>query len=394
MLNQEKTVERMKAESKLRASLIAITIAVMLILILIVSSEAGSQVSLENSPVSGLLTIIPQQNGYSVINRQGTIELSEEDASTAINYALEVVAEKGGQVFLSSGSYTITTTLKIHGNTVLEGEAIDDPNNRGYGTRLIAAQNLEGPILANAHPITGDYNIIIRNLAIDGSRPSKDRKIGSTGISLTKTVRCRIADVAVYNCMDSGIVMDGQGGTVEAILERISSRGNNYAGLQMKTQSDFHISNCEFGSNQGFGILLSSCSSSSIIGCNVFLNKRSGIQLYNTNQMRITSNRANHNGYSGIEIVATTEGYGDYNNIIGNQCYDNGQEAANEAGIKINPKATTIRYNILSSNICFDDQTTKTQYFGILENIGGENNLFSDNICRENRITDVKLATS
>jgi len=357
-----------------------------------ISSNPILQASVETNPITGVFTVITHHDGYSVRNREGIIELHrEKDAAEAINYALDAIADKGGKVSLTTGYYLITTSLRIHSNTVLEGEAIDDVNNSGFGTRLVAANSLNGPILRNANPISGDSNIIIRNIVFDGSRTSRDRKIGSTGICLTKTVRCRIIDVAVYNCKDTGIVLNGKGGTLEAVLERISSRGNNYAGLHMETQSDFHIYNCEFGSNQGSGILLSSCSSGLIIGCNIFLNNQSGIHLYNTKEMRLLGNRANHNGNSGIEIIATAEGRGDYNSLIGNHCYDNGQRSEGEAGIKIKPIGITIRNCLINSNNCFDDQFIKTQDFGILEMIGGEENIFIGNLCRENKVDDLKV---
>jgi parallel beta-helix repeat protein len=372
-----------------------ITIVIIIILALQSFQEQVLQASVEIDTKNTVFTVFPNQNGYTVKNRLGIIELyREEDAAKAINFALDSVADKGGKVFLTTGDYIITTSLKIHSNTVLEGEAIDDVNSAGFGTRLVAAKDLQEPILRNANPHTGDSTIIIRTIAFDGSRQNKDRTIGATGINLTKTVRCRIVDVTVYNCKDSGIVFDGSGGTVEAFLERVSSRGNNYAGLHMKTQSDFHIYNSEFGSNQGFGILLTSCSSGSIIGCNVFLNKQSGIQLYNTKEMRLLGNRANHNDKSGIEIVATAQGRGDFNSLIGNHCYNNGQHSTGGAGIKIDPRGVTIRDCVIAYNTCFDDQFIKTQNFGILEQIGGEKNLIIGNNCKNNKLEDIKVSGS
>jgi len=248
--------------------------------------------------------------------------------------------------------------------------------------------------LTNANPETGDSCILIRNLSFDGSRSNEYQTVGLTGITLTKTIRCRIIDVAVYRCRDSGILFDGNGGTVEAIIERVTSRGNNYAGLNMRTQSDFHITDCEFGSNQGPGILLSSCSSGSVIGCNVFLNKQSGIHLYNTMHMRLMGNRLNHNGKSGIEIIASTQGRGDYSILLGNECYDNGQYSVMAAGIEIARAEVEIRNCVIATNTCFDDQLIKTQDYGILESPGGVENLFVGNLCRDNRLEDIQLSGS
>jgi parallel beta-helix repeat protein len=386
---------------KEKGILLAIALVTIIALTLIISLEPQTQASLENQPfqidnqlVTSVYTVLSQQDSYWVKNRQGIVELQTKDASKAINYALIQVANQGGKVFIASGDYLITTTLQIFSNTILEGEAMDDPNNSGFGTRLIAANTLTGSILINANPQTGDSIITIRDLAFNGARQNKDLNMGSSGIILRKTARCRIVDVAVYNCKDSGIIFDGNQGTVEAIIERITSRGNNYAGLLMKTQSDFHIYNSEFGSNQGPGVVLSSCSSGSIIGTNVFLNNQTGILLYNTRNMRLIGNRVNHNGYSGIEITSNTQNRSEYNTLIGNECYNNGQQSTTEAGIKINPKTTTISNCLITSNICFDDQLIKTQDFGILAQKGATDNLITQNLCRNNKLQDIKISES
>ncbi|TRO47274.1 hypothetical protein E2P60_03515 [Candidatus Bathyarchaeota archaeon] len=377
-----------KKEAK--AIFLVAALAVILSYFLIFVAQPSLQAPLMNSSRNDIYTVFAEKDGYSVKNREGIIELqAEKEAATAINYALNAVGSHGGKVFVAAGNYRIVTSLRIHSNTILEGEGVDDANKKGFGTRLIAGKNLVGPILTNGNHQNGDFNIAIENVAFDGSRSNNSRIAESTGITLMKTTRCRIIDVAIYNCRDSGIFFGGSQGTVEAVLERVSSRGNNYAGLQMLTQSDFHISNCEFGSNGGHGVLLSSCSSGSIIGCHIFLNNQSGIQLYNTMNMRLTGNRANHNGCSGIEIVATMQGRGDYNIVAGNECYDNSQASNFEAGIKINPKSVNISNCLINSNICFDDQINKTQAFGIKEETGGLENLFVGNLCSNNKLEDM-----
>ncbi len=110
--------------------------------------------------------------------------------------------------------------------------------------------------------------------------------------------------------------------------------------------------------------------------------------------MRLIGNRANHNGYSGIEITSTSQDRAEYNTLIGNECYNNGQQSTGEAGIKINPIETTISNILISSNTCFDDQLVKTQDFGILELSGSQENIVIGNLCKNNRLQDYKLSNS
>lgn len=345
------------------------------------------------SVTEGTYTIFAREGVYYAQNAfTGGGEISGSNASDIINRALDALADKGGRVLLTAGDYPIEHSLLVHSNTILEGEGVDDKNNPGLGTRLVAAKSLREPVLRNHDPGRGDFNIIIKNLAVDGDRPDKTRVVGANGIRFTKTTRCRIIDVAVYNCRDTGIVFDGNHGTIEAQLDRVTSRGNNYRGIFMKTQSDFHIQNCEVGSNEEKGIVLASCSAGSLMGNNVYLNRRSGIELYNSRYMRIIGNRANHNGRSGIELVATADGWGNWNKLIGNECYDNGQSFGDESGISIKSDGTSVSYTIVEGNTCFDDQPSKTQDYGIWEHEGGDYNILTSNICGENRKADIRTS--
>jgi parallel beta-helix repeat protein len=393
----------MPFDVKEKGLVLAIILVSITIFMFIISPEPQTQASLDDQPETvqfqiepqsnlAVYTVFYQQDSYIVKNREGIIELQTEDASTAINYALKMVADQGGRVFLNTGNYIIKDTIKIHSNTILEGEAIDDVNTAGFGTRLIAASDLNGPILSNANPKTGDTMIILRIIVFDGARSNININTGSYGILLTNTTRCRIIDVAVYKCKDSGIVFDGNQDTVEAMIERVSSRGNNNAGLHMKTQSDFHIYNSEFGSNQGEGILLTTSSSGSIIGTNVFLNLRTGILLSNTMKTRLSDNRVNHNGYSGIEITSTIQNRSEYNTLTGNIIYNNGQQSNLQAGIKINSKGATISNNLITSNICYNELDAKTQDFGIIEQNGAQKNLIIQNLCKDNNLQDIKIS--
>ncbi|UCE43419.1 MAG: hypothetical protein JSV57_03375, partial [Candidatus Bathyarchaeota archaeon] len=108
--------------------------------------------------------------------------------------------------------------------------------------------------------------------------------------------------------------------------------------------------------------------------------------------MRIIGNRANHNGRSGIELVATAFGWGDWNKLIGNECYDNGQQFSDESGISIRPDGASVSNTVVEGNTCFDDQNLKTQDYGIREHEGGDYNVLTSNICRNNNKTDIRIS--
>ena len=109
---------------------------------------------------------------------------------------------------------------------------------------------------------------------------------------------------------------------------------------------------------------------------------------------RLSNNRANHNGYSGIEITSTSQNRTEYNTIVSNICYDNGQQSTSHAGIKINSKGASVSNCLINSNTCYDDQFIKTQDFGILELYGAKENLISQNLCVNNKLQDIKLSES
>jgi len=88
----------------------------------------------------------------------------------------------------------------------------------------------------------------------------------------------------------------------------------------------------------------------------------------------ISGNRIHDNGYDGIEIITG----GNYQpldslDVSGNLIYNNGKLGTAYDGINVNPYNTTPITNLtLSNNHCFDNQSTKTQRYGIILRSGSD----------------------
>lgn len=128
-----------------------------------------------------------------------------------------------------------------------------------------------------------------------------------------------------------------------------------------------------------------------LLGNNVF-NCRTGIRLASGNRNRVLGNRCEKNGYYGIEVNSYE------NNIVSNQCWNNGAEArrdrAPSAGIHVlNRSANTVSGNMLFNLATSDDPF---QDIGILlqgsHEIPASYNAISNNVVRDCHVDGIRLA--
>jgi len=240
--------------------------------------------------------IINQRDGVIyAIDTHGTTAFSSKDASEVINSALNA----GNYVFIKSGTYNLTASLKVYSHTILEGEGIDDPvlGKNDTATRLTRSPNLNDSVITGKNV----YNIVIKNLAVDGTRNDSTPIDGCDGLNFNVIKRSRLEGLSVYNCMGEGICLTGSGSIENRVLY-CSVRHNNKNGILQQLQSDSTVSYCELGGNGYDGLRMYTAGNNLVEGCTVFLNKGCGIRLYDALQNRIVDNRVNTNAADGIRV--------------------------------------------------------------------------------------------
>jgi hypothetical protein len=138
----------------------------------------------------GLNVVAIDSNGGYIDHGVGWV-----DDSIVIQSAIDYVgALGGGDVFISPGTYIISTTLYLPQYTNLEGE--------NGGTFLYAANGLDDNVIT----ISGSQGIVISNLWIDGNGAMQ---ASGDGIDITHGTHTlamvRIHDVYIYGCKDYGV---------------------------------------------------------------------------------------------------------------------------------------------------------------------------------------------
>lgn len=100
----------------------------------------------------------------------------------------------------------------------------------------------------------------------------------------------------------------------------------------------------------------------------------------------VTGNVCIENYTHGIRITDVEN-----STITGNECRNNGQ-TGNGDGIHLDYVATSLQHNVISSNICADDQAPATQRDGIHLEDGASYNLIVDNMCQGNSQYGIQVA--
>ena len=371
-------------------------------------------------------TIWREGSNYFAKDATGQIDYSGTNASDVINSALD----NGKSVFLTNAIYRTTHTIALNAGNELLGEGYDTVikpvDNCDIQAAMGVIQN-KGRFFA---PSTSDNNTRIANLRVDGNNDSQTTAF--EGIAIGYSYGCTIENVWVHNSPEIGISIAV--GSVDIINSK--SYLNEADGLQL----DFGASNLVGGSfrvyggryhhNEGAGIKFHAGvnnwiepASFTVSLTEVDNNGEGGIiasfATGNVEKVVFANNHVHDNVNDGIAFAGGTIS-SDYGIIIGNVVENN-----DFCGIKLwVVNGTTVQDNIvrnnvqvsggannyeagiyvyqsnnvmISGNIVMDDQTPKTQRFGMRLNEGvtsSENITASFNIVTGNKEGDFYFENS
>lgn len=163
------------------------------------------------------------------------------------------------------------------------------------------------------------------------------------------------------------------------------------------TADNCTVSSCQVHDNGGAGILFQTFEEENynpiIIGNNVYRNGDEGIAT-GGNHAKIVSNLSWQNGKSGILYDGNSGTARQGVSVNDNTCYNNGQLGVpgESSGIRIRgTNASGISQVIVTNNICFDDQSPKTQIDGIAIKDYITDCLVADNDCLNNLTNAILL---
>jgi len=133
--------------------------------------------------------------------QKGFVEFSSKDASSVIQSAINSLPTEGGTIFIKAGTYEISSTIKLKNNVMLIGEGwsvcLKLADNRPSGTH----------ILQNEDTVTGNTDIIIANLMLDGNRENQAYLIN--GIHFEKVTRAKLINIKAVNSRGCNIYLSG-----------------------------------------------------------------------------------------------------------------------------------------------------------------------------------------
>jgi hypothetical protein len=151
------------------------------------SAKSGS---FESLSVAALATVFA--NDYFSVKDFGARGDGTTDDTAAIAAALTAASAKGGVVFFPSGSYRITSTLRIAAGTIaLLGE--------GFASKILFNGSTVGTAIAMADT-TQRTNILISNLRITSSTSGQ-----GLGIDASHFAICRFSNLSIDGPVNAGI---------------------------------------------------------------------------------------------------------------------------------------------------------------------------------------------
>lgn len=353
----------------------------------------------------------------------------------SIQVALDEAGKRGGgEVFIPAGVYEIERTLKVPSNVTLRGE--------GAATVLRAKASIgenqypNNRVISNADVESGNINIVIKDLVVDGGLLGEYHKTGIYGISLSNCDNSRIEGVIVRRCSGEGILVAYGKGNV--VVERCVVEENNnginvhhISGEVLVRDNICKRNGVHKPQHGGIGIFVEAVHHISIIG-NVCIDnawagivwmggadEARGIQ-YPSGDCVIANNLCLRNGGQGGIFINGTYSQTQRFLVSGNLCKENGRDGiwafrakdgviANNLCVSNNKPygkegsledwqrtASGIRLVdcenvVVMGNRCLDERSEKWQIYGICVEGKSKGNIVANNITFGNKLTGISV---
>lgn len=155
--------------------------------------------------------------------------------------------------------------------------------------------------------------------------------------------------------------------------------------------SAFAVSGCySTNSAGGFGFEINTCTDGTLSGCTASGNDWGGFLLKDCQRVGIYGCTANGNGVGSTTGAATDENSGIvldatcvHCSVVGNICM-NQSRVSGSSNVRAGIRLYGATYTLVECNLCSDDQSTKTQDYGVYEDNGGDHNTIRNNDLRGN----------
>lgn len=331
-------------------------------------------------------TAIPVYNAR-VLGAQGD---GSADDTTAVQQALTLAGEHASRdarvafAYLPAGRYVITRTLTVPSWVYLLGagvpyrtsEIAGGDASTGRGTAILIGGSKDFHMLTGSDSTNGNTTIRIEGIEFDQRGASGDVDI----IRLSKAWR-----TVITNCyFRGGATTNRRAVTFRATSEQARVRDCRFegCGIYVENTNAVWIVDNEIGVG-AHGINIATSFGSQVVGNHLYNCTQDQIRLRNANGTVVSLNHLEDGERHGIAASAALK-----NSVIsGNVVKRNSASSAGTfAGINIDSDTASLpsEYNVITGNLCYDDDATPTQGYGIkLASFSGSqtnNNRIADNV--------------
>lgn len=344
-----------------------------------------------------------------------------------IQAALDAIASTGGTVKLTEGTFTLSVAVKLYANCQLIGS--------GWGTIIAVVSGFATSIIRNNDWSSGgETGITVADLYILGTGQTGSGFTGAA-IEFRNVSQSRIIHVKTYNTYNAGIYWwsgsiggaQNDGNVIRDCWLDTASAVTNTTALGMATLGKWTrglVSGCTFLNAADYGgLTLDECNRTVVESCVARDNVRAGFICEGTAAGAVYDIK-----YIGCVAQGNTGGAGhgfvviegnpyvtfigcsslendrhgfrlegaDFCVLNGNVSRNNNQGGSGGDGIILVDNGTGTSagctYNVITNNVCRDDQATATQGFGIRSTGSADFNLIMGNVLLGNTTAQLSLS--
>jgi len=284
--------------------------------------------------------------------------------SVAIQAAIDAAETAGGGIVqLGVGTFITTAVINLASNVILQGS--------GIGATIIKqGASLNNDVIL-ADTIT---NFMVRGLSIDGNKANN--ATGDSGIAIYDSNNWTIENVESYGNKLKGFVCVVVAANCEdGTFINCEAHDNDQDGFTWASglTADGFVCrrvgciNCNSHDNTLYGVGIvtpaatySRAEDTFVVNCRIVDNGTYGIEIFGAKAPIIQGNIISDNGMHGVDLgSATNAAYKVINAIVsGNICRNS---RSGYSGIRVQSSD----YHLIYGNVCYDDQGSPTQAYGI-----------------------------
>jgi parallel beta-helix repeat protein len=350
---------------------------------------AAESLSIQTRASQGLYARL-EKDEVSVIGQiDQRVFYSSEDAARALQAAIDLLAEEGGELKIGPGRYYLDRPLTLHDNILLAGSGrstrlmVNRKNSDGIG---ILCREVNGVTISDLTLSSGVNKDARNGIIIDNCGNVKIRDVFSVGFAeygiwmrnssfLCEITGCTLAGNGKANIYLSRLRYGTIGNFIPNLINHCTIYGGG-KGIECNEVIVLNIIGCILYQTGGTGFHLHTGSNSVLInGCRTFQISSDAILVEDTHELNVSGNIFCWQTGHGIVVRNSAWGTISGNNIIDNGSYNPGgpifdtkySDLKEDIPLKNGIWLSAVRGYQVSANAVFNWSVVPPMNYGILE---------------------------